>query len=731
MEFSLLHAGLAAGASLAAIPILIHLFQRQTPKRVAFPALRLIRERSRQTTKRLRIKNWLLLLARMALIALMALALARPTLSTQAPLGDEEVPTAMGLVFDTSLSMQNQEKGKDRLEAAKELAKDLLGKTPDESQVFVIDSAEPAAPPAMSPMAALKRIEGLKIRPSSRSLNEATSQAYAAIAESDLPRHEVFVLTDLARSAWDLGRQPTEKDRQRQEEKDIATFVFQLNPEEVRNTSVLEAGPTTVATEGTPIPISVRLRNVGPAQRKTLDLIVDGVRREQKDVELPADGEAALQFLIPKTAVSAGLHQGEVRITDSTDSMTFDDAFWFTFKAAAPLKILVVSDLRLDANFIANALEPAGLKETDPHPYRVERRLTAKGPLPDAQGLSGYAAVFLNNVTALPEASWNALAAYLRKGGGVVVGLGDRCDVANYNGAAAQQVLALTLDKAEKAQAPLTFGKLESSHPLFQQYANELASALGDVPIYRRWVVTPGAAMSAILGYSDNAPALLERTFAGAATGRCLVWTTPLTRQNNPEDPKAWNDFPVKNWTFVYLMDQTVFYFSGAAAEVLNYRSGEDVILRLPAELRGSTFRVQGPGESQSFPLNPPEGGLLPVVGARELGAWSVTPSGGEKKPGQDLGFSVNAPQKESEWAPAKPEDLKGVIGEDRFALASDAESLQRATSQRRIGHEMFPWLMVFILLLVTMENLLANTFYRQPGELEGAAPTRQPVPAQ
>ncbi len=38
MDISLLHAGLAAGAALAAIPVILHLFMRQTPKHVIFPA---------------------------------------------------------------------------------------------------------------------------------------------------------------------------------------------------------------------------------------------------------------------------------------------------------------------------------------------------------------------------------------------------------------------------------------------------------------------------------------------------------------------------------------------------------------------------------------------------------------------------------------------------------------------------------------------------------------------
>src|SRR5690349_15330899 len=185
MNISLLHAGLAAGGlALAAIPVILHLFMKQKPRHVIFPALRLIRERQKRSRKRLRIKNWLLLLARMALVALMALALARPRLFSQTSLGDQEVPTALGLVFDTSLSMGYKEQFKTRLDEAKERANEILKKTPDSSQVFVVDSAEPGVPLALSPAAARKRIEGLALHAANRPLNAAMGQAYAAVAES-------------------------------------------------------------------------------------------------------------------------------------------------------------------------------------------------------------------------------------------------------------------------------------------------------------------------------------------------------------------------------------------------------------------------------------------------------------------------------------------------------------------------------------------------------------------
>src|SRR5271163_4366190 len=229
MEMSLMHAGLAAGAALAALPVILHLFMRQTPKHIIFPALRLLRERQKQSKKRLRIKNWLLLLARMAILALMALALSRPRVYSEVPLGDESQPMALGLVFDTSLSMEYKDKDKTRLDEAKGRAEEIVNKLADSSLVFVVDSSLPGVPVGLPPSAALKMIHELKTHPVNRPLNSAMGQVYAAVADCDRPVHVVYVLTDLFRSSWspDLpaeGLDQVAKSKSRKSGK-IVTFI--------------------------------------------------------------------------------------------------------------------------------------------------------------------------------------------------------------------------------------------------------------------------------------------------------------------------------------------------------------------------------------------------------------------------------------------------------------------------------------------------------------------------
>lgn len=75
----LTHPALLFGLLLVAIPVILHLLMRAKPKKLLFPALRLIQNRKRTNTRRMRLRHLWLLLLRMGVIALLALALARPS----------------------------------------------------------------------------------------------------------------------------------------------------------------------------------------------------------------------------------------------------------------------------------------------------------------------------------------------------------------------------------------------------------------------------------------------------------------------------------------------------------------------------------------------------------------------------------------------------------------------------------------------------------------------------
>ena len=77
---SLLHPALLYGLLLAAVPVVLHLLMRARPKKIDFPALRLLENVRKQNSQRMRLRHIGLLLLRILVLVLLVLAVTRPTL---------------------------------------------------------------------------------------------------------------------------------------------------------------------------------------------------------------------------------------------------------------------------------------------------------------------------------------------------------------------------------------------------------------------------------------------------------------------------------------------------------------------------------------------------------------------------------------------------------------------------------------------------------------------------
>ena len=111
----------------------------------------------------------------------------------------------------------------------------------------------------------------------------------------------------------------------------------------------------------------------------------------------------------------------------------------------------------------------------------------------------------------------------------------------------------------------------------------------------------------------------------------------------------------------------------------------------------------------------PIQGAGLLITAPPLVGQWTVTASGPDSSP-ETLGFSVNVPEPETRLATLVEKERDTLFGgKDNYVLTDNTEDgLKRVQEKIRIGRELFPWLMALILLLVTAENILANTFYRE-----------------
>jgi hypothetical protein len=77
---TLINSTILAGLLLAAVPLILHLTMKARPKRIEFPALRLLKVRRAANSRRMRLRQILLLILRTLLIIILVLVFARPSL---------------------------------------------------------------------------------------------------------------------------------------------------------------------------------------------------------------------------------------------------------------------------------------------------------------------------------------------------------------------------------------------------------------------------------------------------------------------------------------------------------------------------------------------------------------------------------------------------------------------------------------------------------------------------
>jgi hypothetical protein len=191
---------LVALAALA-VPVLIHLTQRERKSVVEFPSLMFLKKVPYESVQRRRIRDWLLLMLRLAALALIVAAFARPFLR-----GSNVAAAAGGardivVVLDRSYSMGY---GDSWSRAQRAAAAAIESATPADriSLVLFADNAEVALRSTPDRSRAVAEINAASPGPGSTKYGPALKLAGSLLAESLLPRKEVIVVSDFQRGGW-------------------------------------------------------------------------------------------------------------------------------------------------------------------------------------------------------------------------------------------------------------------------------------------------------------------------------------------------------------------------------------------------------------------------------------------------------------------------------------------------------------------------------------------------
>src|SRR6185503_10082470 len=399
------------GLAALAIPVLVHLVQREKKSVVEFPSLMFVRRIPYQSVRRRRIRHWALLMLRAAAIALIATAFARPFFRQGA------VAAAVGgaarevvILLDRSASMGYGDHWARAQDAARTVVRGL---GPDDRATLVLFARN--AEENMRATADRSRLEAAigaaKVGSGATRYGPALKLADSILSRSSIKRREAVVISDFQRSGW------TGSEEVRFPEGMSVSTVSVSSP----GTSNLAVPSVTFARASFSgqerITVTAGLSNKGdaPVTNVPVTLTIDGheIQTERATVAPHASGSVSFtQFTLTGANVRGSIKAG-------TDALPADNAFHFVLAPSDPVSLVIVdSGDRTDGSLFLSKALAIGTTPT----FKVDVT-TASRMTPAA--FEKRAVVILNDTMFPPAAGGNALKRFLDGGGGLLVVTGD------------------------------------------------------------------------------------------------------------------------------------------------------------------------------------------------------------------------------------------------------------------------------------------------------------------
>jgi Mg-chelatase subunit ChlD len=669
-----------AGLAALAIPVLIHLIQRERKRVVEFPSLMFLRKIPYQSVRRRRIRDWALLAMRLAALALIVLAFARPffkrdSLAAAAQNGAREAV----ILVDASYSMEYGDRWQRARAAAGEA---IAGLRPGDraSLVFFASGAAVAVRSAGDRGRLDAALAAATTGPGATRFAPALKLAGSLLAESALPRREVILISDFQRRGWE---QTPGRDDVKLPERTT------LTPVNVASGDTANLSVTPVSIQRTRfenhdrVAVTAGVVNHGPKPLSgvTLAIEIDGQAIQSQATSVAAGGSSSVTFA-PFTVASRNM-RGTVRLPD--DALKRDNVFHFVVSPSEPVRVFVITRAGAERQslYLARALAIGESPRVD---------LAARTPASFSDADARQAGVVILNDVQVPDDLADRLARFVRDGGGLLIATGSE---ATWPSRLADVVPALPGDLVDRTMAaPSRLGGLEYSHPVFEPFRAPRSGDFSAARFYRyRSSLQPAGQVLA--RFDDGTPALLERK---AGAGRTVMWTSGLDLD--------WNDMPVKP-VFLPFVHTLTKYLADYAEAPASLTVGQVIPAprkgsgRGSAGNRGGTIAIAPSGARVSVET---EDGALELD---EQGFYDVRTQGAGADSATALAANVDLT--ESDLSPLDPRELAAAVaGRAQGEIAGIGAARPSDEAQAR-AQRLWWYLLVAGGLLLAGETLLSN----------------------
>lgn len=659
MPFSFLNPLLLAGVLGAAVPVLVHLLGRRQAPRRPFPAIAFLLGSERRLAARRRIRHLLLLVARAALIAAAAVALARPLLVGAIAAGSGQ-PVSAVVLLDASASMSARgSDGESAFDRARRQVRTELTRLPPGSEVLVITAAgwtaagsgsgaQRLSPGFVHVSESLRLLERARATFHRASLPALAAEVRASLLGARRVHQIVIVASDLQASSWDgaagaakLGAPVLLLDVGSDSD-DVAILSASVSGDDER-TATLRFGRHPQRPAGD---VAIRLESA------------DGLVNRGSVSWTGTTGSAVLA--IPEAVP----HGAELTaVIDPGGALAANDRSYLWLPSPRRVRVLLADGAPHPSPWADEIFYLERALATEPR-LAVHVVDASQAHLPD---LGGYDVVILADASRLDAASVRQLSERVEAGLGLLFTAGGKTDPSEMQATLGRllPVRPRGFHTRRAGEPPLQLTIADRAHPVLRPFDSAAsAETLRSARITKLLALEAAPQSHVILGVSDGPPGLVEGRHGA---GRVAALAISVDRE--------FSDLAVRP-AFVPLMTRLVLHLAG--------RVDDD---RPHAFLVGEAVTVSSPVAGDPPRWDAPDGAEV-QASAGVVGSFTVTPSAepglyrayvGELR-APELDFTVNLDPLESDYSRLDAEEALARLGfggggEDRLAGGQARES--------------------------------------------------------
>ncbi|MSU41364.1 MAG: VWA domain-containing protein [Pedosphaera sp.] len=432
------------GLAAVSVPIIIHLINRRKFRKVIWAAMRFVQLSIDQNQRRMQLEDLILLLLRCALLALLAMALARPALTSNSTSKVGEAGVTGVVVLDNSYSMGLQDGDKTRFDHAKDAAQQVLQSLPKGSAIAVYLASDVVRPlieePVFDTEMVKQTLAQAPLSDRATAIFPAVRQAVQSMQGRSQLRKEVYVITDNPAVGWEQSE--ALKTFLGENEGRVKTHFIIVGGDPSVNLAVTGLEPVEgIVPRGRRVRFNVRITNFSKQDYKNAQVRLSAgatqSARDELTIPILRPGEEkAVQLFASFTesgpqSVTARVVQGE-----HGDRLPADDLRTLVVNVIEEVRVLLVNGepgeepWQDETFFLQHSLRPVATNQL----FYVKTDEVRASRL-DLVNLDTYNAVALANIATLPPLFEQTLTNFIARGGGMLLFPGKNTDTKYHNDA--------------------------------------------------------------------------------------------------------------------------------------------------------------------------------------------------------------------------------------------------------------------------------------------------------